>query len=297
MESEGRPLSFTTPDGLSLGGVSWGRGAGSVVFTPGNGFPVQCYRPALDSLLEHAEVHGLNPRGLGGSEVPADFSGWEPLLDDLRAFISERLEPPVVAAGHSLGAMLSLWLAAEAPELVQGLLLLDPLVPLGSAAEVPEGGSQRERELIVRTRARRDRWSSRQDAARSLRGKGGYQGWRDDAFEAFLAAGLVEDPAEGVRLACPPWLECRIYETLPRKGVWDWARRARAPAVVLRGEDSEVADAEALEELTSLLPMAAVVSVKGDHAFAQQHPAATGEALGFAWRFLMRCASGGEVPL
>ncbi|MCZ6531969.1 MAG: alpha/beta hydrolase [SAR324 cluster bacterium] len=297
MESEEQSFNFTAPDGLRLSGVRWGEGGDRIVFTPGNGFPVHCYRPALRDLSRRVEIHALNPRGLGGSDVPHELPGWEPLLGDLRAFIEARLEPPVVMAGHSLGAMLSLWLAARAPALVKGLILLDPLVPYELNTTPPVGGSQRDRDLIARTRNRRERWPSKAEAADALRGRGVYEGWQEQAFQLFTAEGLLEEPGGEVRLACPPWLEARIYGSMPANAVWDWARNAKAPTVLLRGEDTDVATPRALEQLAEMLPMAAVFSVKGGHAFAQQYPEKTAQALVSAWELLARCMADEEVSL
>lgn len=307
MDQDGTPLSFVTPEGLHLSGVIWG-GAGQdgqggmdnarqIVFTPGNGFPVECYRPALAALAAEAEIHALNPRGLGSSEAPRTFESWEAPLADLEAYIRQAMRPPVVLAGHSFGAMLSLWLASKAPELTRGLMLLDPLVSLPGKVRGPQGGSTRERELIERTRNRRESWPSKEDAAEALRDRGGYEGWQAEAFDAFLDAGLEEAEDGGVRLACPAWLETRIYETFPKTGIWEWAESIQAPAVMLRGEDSDVAHPEALEALTEILPIAAVAAVKGGHTFAQQHPARAAEALDFAWRLILRAEPGEEITL
>ena len=297
MKSDETPLSFMTPEGLCLSGVRWGAGAHQAVFTPGNGFPVECYHPALSTLAGKAEVHALNPRGFCASDIPPRFDGWESSLADLEAYIRTAMRPPVILAGHSFGAMLSLWLAAQAPELARGVLLLDPLVPVPREIAEPEGGSALQKELIERTRNRREHWPDREAAAHTLRGRGGYEGWRTDVFDTFLAAGLREAEEGGVRLACPSWLETRIYETLPKGKIWQWAQHVKAPTVVLRGQESEVAHGAALEELAEMLPIAAVAVVKGGHTFAQQHPDKAAEVIDFAWKLIMRAEPGGEITL
>ena len=296
-DHDGTPLSFVTSDGLHLAGIRRGGGAPQTVFSPGNGFPVECYLSALAGLEAHSEIHALNPRGLGGSDVPREFDSWEAPLNDLEAYIRHSMRPPVVVAGHSYGAMLSLWLAATAPELVRGVLLLDPLVPVPRAVPEPEGGARHALELIERTRIRRADWPNRESAARSLAGKGGYVGWRDAPFQAFLRCGLLDKEGGGVRLACPPWLETRIYETRPPGKVWEWAGAVQAPVGILRGSESNVANPRALEELAAMLPVAAVLEVKGGHTFAQQHPGEAAGALAFAWRLIMRTKPGEETGL
>jgi pimeloyl-ACP methyl ester carboxylesterase len=298
MTSDSRPLEFRTGDGLTLRGVRWGEEESPVmVFSPGNGFTAQCYRPAFSQLLPRACIHGLNPRGFGGSDIPREFEGWDAPFADLQGYIEQTLEPPIVAAGHSFGSMLSLRLAAEAPGLVRGLLLIDPGFSYRRSEPWPAEPSDRLLERVARTRTRRAEWPHRASAERWLRARGDFTEWHDAALQAFLDSGLVERERGGVRLACPTWLETRIYETGPGRLMWEWAQRVRAPTVILRGEDSPVASAEALEELADLLPVATVLTVKGGHTFPQEHPEPTAEALALAWQILERTVPDSETAL
>lgn len=297
MSSEDRPVRFNTSDGLELRGVGWGAGATQLVFSPGNGFTVECYRPAIGVLGKSVSVFALNPRGFGGSEKPANFEGWEAALGDLRDFVRQTLQPPVILAGHSFGAMLSLWLAAEEPELVRGLLLLDPSVLHGKDEPVPEEALERSLEVAARTRTRRPQWPRREAAAKFLRGKDPFSGWTEEAFGAFMASGVLEHKRGGVALACPPWLEAAIYETAPRGRQWEWAERVRAPTVILRGEDSHTINPAALTDFARTLSLAAVISVKGTHTFPQEFPQQTAIALETAISVLLRCDPDGETSL
>lgn len=69
----------------------------------------------------------LECRGHGASEAgPADALSLATFADDLAAFIEERLDPPVVVGGISMGAALALRLAVRRPDLVSGLVLARP---------------------------------------------------------------------------------------------------------------------------------------------------------------------------
>ncbi len=297
MTYEDRPLRFSTADGLNLQGVCWGDGPLQVVFSPGNGFTVECYRPAMDILGESATVFGLNPRGFGGSDRPTANVGWEASLGDLRDFITQTLQPPVILAGHSFGGMLSLWLAAEAPQLVRGLLLLDPSVQRSKEGAAAEEAEQRTLERAARTRTRRPHWPRREAAAKFLRGKDPYAGWEEESFQAFMASALVDHKRGGVALACPPWLEAGIYETSLRGRAWEWAERAQAPTAIVWGESSDTVDPEALPDFSGLLSPSTVISVKGGHTFLQEHPALAAPALDAAIRMLQKCEPDGETSL
>lgn len=65
-------------------------------------------------------------RGHGGSSVPAAGYGPGDYADDLVELLARLETGPVVAVGHSLGAVVVSNLARERPELLAGAVLLDP---------------------------------------------------------------------------------------------------------------------------------------------------------------------------
>ncbi|MEZ6087621.1 MAG: alpha/beta hydrolase [Pirellulaceae bacterium] len=63
--------------------------------------------------------HGQSPRSDGRYRV----------IDYARAmsnFVRQRFDAPITIMGHSLGAMVALWIAAESPSSVSGIILEDP---------------------------------------------------------------------------------------------------------------------------------------------------------------------------
>lgn len=271
------PFQFKTADGLTLQGVTYGSGYPEIVFTHGNGLPVQCYAPALEPLSSLARVYALNARGHGGSDVPREFPGWDEPLADLRDFITQQLHAPVILLAHSFGANLSLRLTAEHPELVRGLVMLDPIIPFRRGETWPEGAHSEV--LHAKALARRNKWPSRGAAESELKDRGGYKGWRDEPFRQFLEAGFLFNEFAEFVLACPPWLEAAIFKSRPASITWLWAERSDVPAVVVHGENSAVSSAQAHQDLANALPQGRLVTVAGGHNFAQEHPEATGRVL------------------
>lgn len=280
MFNDEQPVRFRGPEGLSLTGVRWvgaaPPSAPEVLFTPGNGFPVQAYRPALEALAPEAVVHGLNHRGHGGSDVPTRVENWDGLVADLRAYVEEHMRPPVILAGHSMGAMLALRLAAETPALAAGLLMLEPPLRVARGEALPPEVLEFMHAFIERARNRRDGWADRAEAAAWLAGSIGYRLWNEQSRAAFVAEGLVPGPDGSVRLATPPWLEAALYETVPRQEVYGWADQARCAGVILRGLDSTAATVASMGSLADALPVAAVLPVPGSHTFPMEQPAETG---------------------
>jgi pimeloyl-ACP methyl ester carboxylesterase len=251
----------------------------------------------LHSLWPRIRLHALNSRGHGGSDAPASYPNWDGPLSDLRAYVRATFSAPVFLAGHSFGASLSLRLAAESPELVAGLLLLEPLLVAGRNETWPPSTEGYMAELIARTRERRDGWADRAEALAWLRTRAAYRDWAPEALRAFVASGLVDGAGGGVRLACPPWLEAEGYATLPGPVMHDWVRKVRVPTVILRAEGSPVVSPQALEEVLAAIPVAVRMNVKGSHSFPMEHPRAAGEALALGMDILLRARDGAAAGL
>lgn len=80
-------------------------------------------------------VIAADNRGHGRSQVPADGYTPRQFADDLAALIRQRGAGPVIAIGHSLGGVIANILAVEYPDLVRGVIALDPAYGVDAQAE------------------------------------------------------------------------------------------------------------------------------------------------------------------
>src|SRR3954447_4540265 len=80
-------------------------------------------------LTPHGRVLSLDLPGFGRSEPGARQATVRANVAVLDRFLREVAGPPVVLVGNSMGGMVSILETAAAPELVRGLVLLDPAVP------------------------------------------------------------------------------------------------------------------------------------------------------------------------
>ena len=276
MNSE--PISHETSDGLCLTGVRWDGEGPPALFTPGNGFTVAAYGPALNSLKQHYRLSGLNLRGFGGGTLPRAAPSHRQMVDDLAGYLATLGEPAVVV-GHSMGASLSLALAVIYPDLVEGVILLDPLI-LAARNEVwPDAYHRVQMDLMEKTRRKRAEWANRQEAEQYLAQKPGFSAWDEQAFKGFLASGLLDQQDGTVRLACPPWLEAHNYRARAGREMFEWAGQIRAPTVILHGEQSEFISRKALDEFTMTFLIGVTMTLTGSHLFPMERPGLTSEIL------------------
>jgi pimeloyl-ACP methyl ester carboxylesterase len=143
-----------------------GSGEPELLFVHGWCCDRTAFQPQFDHFARTHAVTALDLRGCGRSDRPEDGYAIPDLADDLARFCAEvGIDKPVVA-GHSLGGMIGVELAARHPSLPRALVLVDPgpidplpaTVKLFSAlAEELEGPSGEDvRRLYVQDMGARD---------------------------------------------------------------------------------------------------------------------------------------------
>jgi len=95
----------------------------------GFGASTDHWRKNISELSQDFEVYAIDLLGFGRSQKPAlEYSGdlWR---DQLHDFITENIQRPTVIAGNSLGGYSSLCVAADYPQSVAGIILLNSAGP------------------------------------------------------------------------------------------------------------------------------------------------------------------------
>jgi pimeloyl-ACP methyl ester carboxylesterase len=206
-----------------------------LVFVHANGFNAQTYRSLLQPLSGALRIWAPDLRGHGRTRLPAAPEGrrnWHDHRDDLIALLQAIDGPPVALAGHSIGGTSGLMAAAERPERVSRLLLLDPVIwprAMVMALNLPLAWRlSRGNPMIARTLKRRALFDSRDQALQAYRGRGAFKGWSDTALSDYLADGLIETD-RGLELACSPAWEASNYAAQAHD---PWRALSRYPGAV-----------------------------------------------------------------
>lgn len=216
-------------------------------FAHATGMNARLYADLLAPLAEGRTVLASDARGHGHSQLPADpaeLTSWNQFADDLNALL-DVVAPtgPVLLAGHSMGATVSLLAAAARPDRVAGLLLLDPaLLPFDMARAVL-AGTPIDHAMADQAERRRGHFPSAAAARTGWHGRGVFKSWPDAALDAYIAGGLLPD-GDGVRLACTPAFEAATFRAVSPHVESALAGLA-VPFVLLAGEHgSTVREAE-----------------------------------------------------
>jgi pimeloyl-ACP methyl ester carboxylesterase len=192
-----------------------GEGCIAVHFAHATGFNAETYRELISALDPSLDVYAMDARGHGMSEATADpnkLRSWRQYRKDLEAFV-ETLSRPTVLAGHSMGATVSMELAAARPDLVQGLVLIDPVIvpprhiPMLAVART-FGLAGRLIPISQAAARRRMEFPSQEAAVENYAGKGPFRTWPREWIEAYVEGGTVDTEEGAIRLSCD-----RVWES------------------------------------------------------------------------------------
>jgi pimeloyl-ACP methyl ester carboxylesterase len=221
----------------------------------------------------------IPPRALWpeAGDPPADAGSWKSLADDLLiGWRGHRLDP-VIAVGHSFGAVASLIAAVREPASVRALVLLDPTIfprqEMERYATLQAAGSPPRLGLIDTALKRKGDFKSHEEAFAYWRGKDLFRDWSDASLERYVQAMLTPGGREGWTLAWPPVWEAWYYRSFfPH--TWELVPQLdpSIPVLVVAGERSDTFRPEAVAELRNLMPDSSFASITAGHLFPQSHP-------------------------
>jgi pimeloyl-ACP methyl ester carboxylesterase len=263
-------------------------GQGSLVLlAPANGFPPETYRPALAPVLADHHVVSLPPRAMweDAGPPPEAPGSWTTLGEDLLEGMRVHRLEPVIAIGHSFGAVALLLAATRHRSRFRALAMLDPtILPLALMDQLREQRRRGElsfRPLVQGARKRRDRFASEAEAFTYWRGKPLFSDWSDDAVWRYVRAMLKPDPGGGFRLTWSPAWEAHYYESFYSESWEDVARLDPSlPMLVVAGATTDTFLPESAALLRERLPHARHVTIPGyGHLFPQAAPEGTGRIL------------------
>ena len=279
-----KDFTFQGPDG-NFHCIDWGGSGPLTYMAHATGFCAGMYGPLAERLLPFLKVVGMDDRGHGRTEAPADphtLMNWDIFVRDLERFL-ETFREPVIAIGHSRGGTVSMFLAVKRPDLIRALILLDPTIlpyswmwwwflakKAGLAKFVP---------IAYRAAKRRYTWPDREAVLKSYRGKNSFRLWKEGFLDAYVQEGMEEDGKGKVRWACNPAWESRCFATCPHD-VWQYVPRVPCPTLLLYGAKSDTFLAPAAKRFKIKLPRAKLIALpETSHFVPMERPDETREMI------------------
>ncbi len=279
----GEPESLVVEhDGLRIAALDWGGDGPPLLFLHPNGFCAGLFDPLARRLSDSFRPIGVDLRGHGGSDTPADLTAglaFRTMAADVLAVLDVLgVDGPVVALGESLGGGVASLVDALRPGLISRLMLCEAIAfdPVAFVTRPPgsgpgDGGNY----MATIARKRRAVWPGRDVVRASYSSRPPLNELAPEALDAYVRWGFEDRPDGQVELACPPEVEATIFEASSgaqgAPAAWAHLPDLSASTVVLHGDRSNLPDdwfrAQA-EHADSHL-----VVVEGGHFFLQESTA------------------------
>jgi pimeloyl-ACP methyl ester carboxylesterase len=249
------------------------------------GFNAMTYQSILAPLGFRARVAALDLRGHGRTTLTADprkLKSWRRYRDDVIDWMDRHAPGGAVLGGHSMGGCVALMVAGKRPDLVKGLVLIDPVIlhprfyfwahvfpPMNWFVR---GGSHMARQA----RKRRSRFDSPAAARASYDGRGAFRSWREPFLDDYLLDGLdrVDDnPPDSEEqtweLLCKPRWEAATFAAQRNTpwGALGKVRRRKIPITLVRAEHGSVMSEAVAAKATRKVPAMVMKLKRGSSHF------------------------------
>lgn len=251
-----------------------------IVFFHGNSFPASTYRV----LFKHLRARGFSVKAiekLGHDPRHPVDNNWRGMVEQVAEFTHaqvDKLGQPVWMVGHSLGGFLSLMAAAQHPELVRGVLLLDSPI-LGGWRSTALGmikGAQLVGNVspAAMSHKRRNSWPSIETALEHFRHKKAFVHWDEEVLQDYINHGTVDHEGKRV-LAFDREIETKIYNTIPDNLDRLFKRHPlKCPVSFIGGRQSREMRMVGMS-MTDQLTKGRTMMLDGSHLFPMEKPLVT----------------------
>ena len=273
-----------------LAGIAFGDPVrpADAVFLHANGFNALTYQSILAPLGLRAHVAALDLRGHGRSTapaIPAKHRGWNVFRDDVITALEQLSPNGTVLAGHSMGATTSLLVAGKRPDLVTGLVLVDPVLLSPSVyrwshfpgyPDLMKAGSS----MAKAAKKRRNVFESAEEAIEKLTGRGAFKSWRAPFLEDYITDGLNQDrDSEKFSLSCTPDWEAANFGG-QRHRPWAALKKVKCPIIVIRAEKNSTCPQSSASRIMKSQPHAVIMEPTGtSHFIPMERPYVVRDAI------------------
>jgi pimeloyl-ACP methyl ester carboxylesterase len=220
-------------EGVGLHYLEWPSAGPPLLLLHATGMLAWLWAPVAARLARDFHVYAFDFPAHGDSDRPARPYRWETYAEDARVFIAALgLGRPRVM-GHSMGGAVAAILAGSYPDLVERLVLLEPvvMVPELIGREITHPGAP----TAAGTRKRRAVWPDRAALIERYTGRGAFARWQPALLALYAAEGTVDRPDGQVELKCPPALEAEMYYQRSFLDIWRSLRAIACPTLLVYG--------------------------------------------------------------
>ena len=246
-----------------------------LVFSHANGYPPETYRALLEPLVDSFEIYTIEHRPFWSDQHPPTYLPWDQYSADLINTLDAAGGGPVVLAGHSMGAVISMQTALARPELCSKLVVIDPvLVPRGwwFVNQVLMRGLGRDLPMVTKAQNRPHEFSGYQEAFDFYRSKRPFSGISDEVLWDYVRAGHASRDDGSIVLRWSGAWEACIYRSAP--SFMRSLRKIHKPICGIVGDASNVVRPLFKKRWRRAMPHLELHTLEGGHLIPLEKPEA-----------------------
>ena len=238
-------------------------------FSHANGFNGLTYQSLLKNISKEFKVSTYDMRGHGDTTLKADptkLKSWHCFRDDL-IFLIENSNTPAILSGHSLGGTASWLVALSRPDLVEKLVLVDPVIlPLryifGYRLINFLNIAHLLNPLAKNTLIRRNEWKTKEEAYDYFAGKKLFSKVSREVLNDYVNHGLKNDKNNNLALKCNPEWESACFQLNTNKEVWDGVEHLKMPIKIILTTNSTVCNKFSQNRIKKLAQQTEIVFIE-----------------------------------
>ena len=246
----------------------------ALILLHGYGETSAVWEEAAAELAREYRVIALDQRGHGGSQRPSDHNySRTSQVEDLETFIEALALRTVTLIGHGMGGANALCYAAEHPDVVSALVVIE------AAPEVLRTGIETMRRLF----AAADVFSTLDDAVQAFQEFYPYA-TQEQLTRRVRASVAVTDEGSYTWDFDPIFRDATARPPEPDPGqrrmvnLWDCVERVQCPVMIVRGSETDMLTPEAVQRLHRRIPGSRVSLIEeAGHSVPSDQPAALGQ--------------------
>lgn len=258
----------------------------TLVFSHANGYPPEAYKALLDPLEDTFDIYTIEHRPFWSDQQPPTYLPWSQYAADLISTLDAAGGGPVVLAGHSMGAVISMQTALARPDLCSKLVVIDPvLVPWGwwFVNQVLMRGLGRDLPMVTKAQNRPHEFSGYQEAFDFYRSKRPFSGISDEVLWDYVRAGHASRDDGSIVLRWSGAWEACVYRSAP--SFMGSLRKIHKPICGIVGDASSVVRPLVKRQWQRVMPQLELHTLEGGHLIPLEKPEACSELIK---QFLLR---------